>query len=145
MGKNQKLNVSVLTADSIMTTQVIKFNLHVRVRKAMETLLEKKISGAPVVDDSGKLVSVVSEADLMRFAAQGGLDHTLGAFNHGLVKTKDLVTVERQAPFSDVFKIFITKPIKRIIVVDEVGRLQGIIARSDVLRAFLESEDKPKD
>lgn len=123
-----------------MTTQVSSVTATMTVRDAILLLTSKKVSGAPVVDNMQVVVSVVSEGDLLKLAAAVGLDKTIGQCLDRLPKEKQLITARAQDTFTDVYKVFLTKPIHRIIVTDANGRLRGIVSRSNVLRVLV---DKP--
>ncbi|HEX4923038.1 MAG TPA: CBS domain-containing protein [Bdellovibrionales bacterium] len=137
-----KLAVRHLTAEKFMTSKVLCVTFAMTVEEVIQALLEHKISGAPVIDQAQRLVSVVSESDLIRFAASGGLKKTLQTFESKLVPTAKLVWVLRTDPFALVFKKFLEHKVRRILVTDGNGKVIGIISRSNVLRAFLESESK---
>ena len=73
----------------------------------------------------------------MQFSAMEEMDLTLRDVLHKLNTSKDLVTVEETESFTKVFKEFLTKPIRRVIVVDYLEKPIGIITRSTILRAFM--------
>ncbi len=139
----KKSGVSTLRIFEIMTPNPFSLNLTATLREIIKTFIEMKISGAPVVErGSLKVISVVSESDLMRFAAMGGLDQPLSGFIQKLVPAAQLVTVQAEDPFSEVFKRFLTKPVRRVLVVDKKMTLVGIVSRRDMIAAFLKSEEK---
>ena len=139
----KKSNVSTLHIVDIMTLKPTTVSLGDTLRAIITVFLDQKISGAPVVEKGSlKVLSVVSESDLMRFAALGSLDQTLSDFSGKLVPVAELVTVQKDDPFSEVFKRFLTKPVRRVLVVDKLGNLQGIVSRRDIIAAFLKSETK---
>ncbi len=126
--------------EQMMTSPVISFALTTTVKEAVYILLTRRISGAPILDQAGRLVTVVSEADLMKFSALGGLHNPISSFQDKLVPTASVVTVKATDTFKDVFKQLLTNPVRRVIVVDAVGRVQGIVSRANILKAFLRSE-----
>lgn len=126
--------------DQMMTSPVVSFVLTTTVKEAIYVLLTRRISGAPVLDQAGRLITVVSEADLMKFSALGGLHSPLLDFRDKLVPTASVVTVRPTETFKDVFKQLLTNPVRRVIVVDAVGKVQGIVSRANILRTFLQSE-----
>lgn len=93
------------------------------VREAITLLLDKAVSGVPVVDSSGKPMSVCSQIDLMKFAATGAMDSPLSLLMDKLVKQ------------------FLVKPVRRVLVVDDAGKLHGIVSRSTILKAFMDTAD----
>ena len=86
-----------------MTTQLIKINENQPVYEAINTLLSNKISGAPIIDDDGKLVGVLSEKDCLRIFANGSF-HALPASNVSDYMSKIVTTVQ---PETDVFQLLI--------------------------------------
>jgi predicted transcriptional regulator len=134
--------VASLKIRDIMTHAPIAVIYSDKIRAIMTLFIDKQISGAPVIEPAtGKVLSVVSEADLMKFAAlTHNLDEPLLTFKAKLPATEDLITVESEDPFSEVYKRFITKPVRRVIVIDKSKHLIGIVARRDILKAFLQSQ-----
>lgn len=137
LNKTQVPDVRALRVEEIMISEVHSVTMSTTVRHAIKLLLLKKISGAPIVDGVDHVLSVISESDLIKFAALGGLDKQLGEFESKLVSKSELVSVRKEDLFRDVFKQFITKPVRRVIVVDSDGKLQGLVSRSNILKAFL--------
>lgn len=142
----KKSSVSTLHIFEIMTPSPFAVTLGDSLRTIIKAFIEKKVSGAPVVEKGSlKVISVVSESDLMRFAALGGLDQPLSDFSQKLVPSGQLVTVQPNDPFSEVFKRFLTKPVRRVLVIDKQMNLVGIVSRRDMIAAFLKSEEKGED
>jgi len=136
---------SVMTARPIVAAETTGF------KEIAGLLAEHRISALPVVDDAGRLVGVVSEADLLLKEAFGPAEH------HQLVETgrtrrehakaaallaRDLmtspaVTIGADAPIAEAARVMHDRAVKRLPVVDEDGRVVGIVTRSDLLRVFL--------
>lgn len=149
-------------AKDIMTTDVITVSPQDDVEKMARLLLEHRISGLPVVDDSGKLVGVVTEADLVlrekhvrnpffvvlfdspiylenpnRFLED--IKRTAARKVGELMSTK-LYTVGPETTVTDVATMIAEKGINRVPVVDNDGKLIGIISRQDIIRASFSNE-----
>lgn len=119
-----------------MVVSLITFSPSMDVMQAIDVLVKNRVSGAPVVDDHGNLVGLLSEKDCMKVAIQAGYYEELG----GLVEdymTKNVVTVESESSVLDLAKMFLEKGPRRYPVVED-NRLVGQISRRDVLRAFME-------
>jgi len=116
-----------------MTTQLIKINENQPVYEAINTLLSNKISGAPVIDDNGKLVGVLSEKDCLRIFANGSF-HALPASNVSDYMSKIVTTVQPETDVFTVADIFLKHTYRRFPVVDG-DNLVGIISRRDILKA----------
>ena len=147
-----------MLAKEIMTEHVISVNPEASIRELAELLLEKRISGVPVVDDAGKLCGIVSEGDLMRKEIAPEMPDELcilGAviYYNGLQEYKDafrkfaamtakeimtekVLTVKANDDVSKVAKIMLNKHIKRLPVMDG-DKLVGIVSRSDIVKMLL--------
>ncbi len=148
-------NAAATVARDIMTTDIVTVGPDTPVAELAALLAGRGISGAPVVDSEGALLGLVTEGDLMRrLAAErdrppGWLAGLLGdgtelarrfARTHGQlagdVMTRDLATVGPDVPVADIARLFETRDIRRVPVV-EAGRLIGVVSRADLLRAIL--------
>ena len=141
-----------------MTKDVISVKPDASIRELAELLLAKRISGVPVVDDSGALRGIVSEGDLMRKEIAPEVPDELcilGAviYYNGLQEYKDafrkfsamtakeimtekVLTVKENDDVSKVAKIMLDKHIKRLPVMDG-DKLAGIVSRSDLVKMLL--------
>lgn len=138
-----------MQAKDIMTKEVIAVRPDTSVTDIAKKLLDARISAVPVVDDAGRVVGIVSEADLMRRAQQGRQRHwwlalvadSTAEFNRDLgTRARDLMTrevksVEENTPIAEVARLLEANRIKRVPVLRE-GRLVGIVSRADLLRAL---------
>lgn len=123
---------SVKVAD-YMSRKLITFRPETNVVEAMQTLLTHKISGAPVVDEAGALVGILSEVDLMKIIVQ---DSYYGE-SVGLVADYMHSPVESIDYDLDIYELagkFLASGRRRYPVVRD-GKLVGQISRRDVLRA----------
>jgi CBS domain-containing protein len=125
-----------------MTKNVFCLGSEVTVKEAIRIFVEKKISGAPVIlTKTGILLSLISEADLIRFAAMDGLNYPIYNFLEKLPKFVDLITVRANDSFGELFKKFLIKPVRRVLVVSDDGRVLGIVSRRDIMTAFVRESD----
>lgn len=136
-----KKGVALLTAKDIMTADTYSVTQDLTVQAVMKELIDRQISGAPIIDSMKNCISVVSEVDLMKFAAAGGIKRKIGEFMDKLVSPDKVLKVQKQDVFKDIFKHFLLNPVRRVIVVDSNNKVQGIISRRDILRAFLAVEE----
>lgn len=101
---------------------------------ALEALLHRGFSGAPVVDGDGRLLGVLSETDCMRVMASAAFH----AMPEGQVLEHMSSSVETISPDLDLFEVialFQQGTHRRLPVVAD-GRLLGLVTRRDVLRAL---------
>ncbi|MCH7655893.1 MAG: CBS domain-containing protein [Chloroflexi bacterium] len=92
-----------------------------------------KISGLPVVDSGRALVGIVTGFDLVR-ALRAGKDLAVTPVDE--LMSRDVITIEADAPVDDVMEVLERERILRVPVVAD-GRLVGVVSRSDVLEAAL--------
>jgi CBS domain-containing protein len=112
-----------VTAADIMTPDPLTFRPELSVHEAAQILFEHRISGAPVVDDQGRIVGIVSEYDLI--ARPGATVRE--------VMTRDVVMVPSDATLDRVRAILVMQRLKRVPVTSE-SRLVGLISRADMVR-----------
>lgn len=126
----------------LMTRTVLTVKKDLSVRKLVKLLEKNKITGAPVVDDDGKLIGIVSSTDVIR-----AIDHLIrvhvsideqkedkGMFNwvEGVMTSK-VITTSEDDDVQDVFRLMVERKIHRLPVVKD-GRPIGIISSLDACR-----------
>lgn len=124
----------MLTARDIMTEGVITIRPTGTIQEAIELLLAERISGLPVIDDRSRLVGIVTEFALLAVA----YDERVLTDTVSQHMTTDLLTVDAADPVRKVADLCVVHRVRRVPVMDQ-GKLVGLIARSDVLRAIYES------
>ncbi len=142
-----------MRAHQIMTKDVITVTPHTTIEKAAKIMLQTHVSGLPVVDDTGKLVGIVSERDFLRRGEIGtgrkrpawleffmGPGQAAAEFVHERgrkvedVMTRDPITVDEETPLEELVRLMEKHNIKRLPVMS--GRtLKGIVTRSNLLQA----------
>lgn len=145
----------------IMTSPVTTVTPETPVREALRVMLERRISGLPVVDAVGMLVGLVSEGDFLRRSELGTekkrswLDFLRGhgraaedyAHSHGRtvgeVMTREVVAISHNAPLEEAVALMEKRRVRRLPVTD--GDALGIVTRSDILRALLPKVEAPCD
>lgn len=117
-------------AKDIMNPSVITIGPNATVGEAIHILLEKRISGLPVVNDNGDLVGVITEFALLAAAYDGKVR------NDPVSKhmTKQVLAVDENASIQSIADMFIIHRVRRVPVM-QVNKLVGQISRRDVLRA----------
>lgn len=116
-----------------MTRHLVTFRAETDLFTAIHRLLEHRISGAPVVDDQGELIGLLSEGDCLRGILSGAYYEAIGG-TVGTYMTRTVETVSPETDIIDVSERFLRGRRRRMPVV-EGNRLIGQISRSDVLRA----------
>ena len=117
-----------------MAASLVVLQPDMEMLRAIHLFVENRISGAPVTDEHGNLVGVLSELDCMRVALNAGYYEQLGGQVHEYMST-DVRTVQADASILELAQMFLDSPYRRYPVLDN-NRLVGQISRRDVLRAL---------
>ena len=104
--------------------------------RAMREMLERRISGAPVVDAHGSLIGLLTQRDCLSVAFESSY-HGQPAGKVSEFMTREVETMDAALPLAAVIEHFYRSPHRRFPVV-EGNRLVGQISRQDVLRAFID-------
>ncbi len=134
-----KSNLPEITVEDIMTPIVFSVHVSMTIREAILVLVKHKVHGAPIIDSSNTVVSVISEGNLLKLASQKGTSETIGNCLLDLPSVKELITAKRTDSIQSVYKAFLTHSVHRIIVIDGTRKLQGIVSRSNVLRLLVQA------
>jgi len=127
----------MLRIADIMTSEVFTLPATCRADQAAWELSLRGYSGAPVRDDGGRLVGVLSRSDLADPERnQGPLD----AKEVLDLMTPAMFTLSPHAPVAQAVKLMVREAIHRVIVMDEDRQMVGIVTSSDVLHALLRGE-----
>jgi CBS domain-containing protein len=137
----------------VMTTRVIWVKKDATFREMAVALHENRVSAFPVVDDDGRVVGVVSEADLLTKEALDGETGVIVGVLHrrdqakargvtaGDLMTTAVVAVRPEDTVEHAAKLMYDRRVKRLPVTDAAGHLVGIISRADVLSVFGRSDE----
>ena len=117
-----------------MAASLVTFKPDMEMRLAISLLVEKRISGAPVVDDHGNLVGVLSEQDCMKVALSAGYFDDYAGQVKDYMSAK-VTTIDADTSILALAQLFIDSPFRRYPVMQN-NRLVGQISRRDVLRAL---------
>ncbi|MFF7274914.1 CBS domain-containing protein [Streptomyces griseorubiginosus] len=140
---------SPYTVSDVMTHTVVAVGSEAPFKEIAELLDQWKVSALPVLAGEGRVVGVVSEADLMakeefRDTEEGdpAERHKAGAVTAGELMSAPAVTVHADASLAEAARIMARRHVKRLPVVDGVGLLQGVVSRSDLLKVFLRDDEE---
>jgi predicted transcriptional regulator len=117
-----------------MARTLVTFKPDTAVLDAVHILVKNRIAGAPVVDDEGSLIGMLSELDCMKVALQAGYHGDYGGPVSDYM-SKGVETVNMDMSIIDLAQVFIDTSYRRFPVTDD-NRLVGQISRRDVLRAL---------
>ncbi len=143
------------TVADVMTKDVVAVTPATRFKEIAAAMERWKITAVPVIEGEGRVVGVVSEADLLpkeEFHAQrAGMIEQMRRLGDtakaGSVRAEELmtspaVTIRPDATLPQAARLMADRRIKRLPVVDADGTLQGIVSRADLLKVFLRSDDE---
>ncbi len=132
----KKSPIEQLLVENLMSTNLVTFSPEDSIDHVLEVLTKRKISGGPVVDESGDLVGIISEVDCLKEIIKGKYTNTPrfpGKVSEHM--TKDVITLTPGLSLFDAASKFLQLGIRRFPVLKD-GRLVGQISLSDVIRAF---------
>ena len=130
--------------EHIMVTEIRRVYPSMKLLEVAEFLILNRISGAPIVDRTDTLISIIGEGGILRLAASEGLDATIAHCLPKLPKASDIMTLKRNDTAIDAYKIFIKHPIHRIPIVDSQAKLLGLISRGTIVRMFIEAHHQKR-
>ncbi|GAA4473898.1 CBS domain-containing protein [Phytohabitans houttuyneae] len=140
------------TVADVMTTDVVTVNEQAPYREIVDLLATRQISAVPVVDDFDRVLGVVSEADLLHKIETEGHPDARRVFEGRrrrarrtkatAVVARDLMTVPAVTVMPHTLipaaaRRMDTEHVKRLPVINDLGRLVGIVTRSDLLKVHL--------
>ncbi|MBW4522063.1 MAG: CBS domain-containing protein [Scytolyngbya sp. HA4215-MV1] len=146
------------TVADIMTRDPITVGIDTSLGDVIKILAERRISGLPVIDSTGKLVGIVSETDLM-WRESGAtpppyimlLDSVIYLENPGRyerelhkvlgqtageVMSKNPITITPEKPLRDAAHLMHERNVHRLPVIDTKGSVIGVLTRGDIVRAM---------
>jgi CBS-domain-containing membrane protein len=144
---------SVMTARPVVATETTGF------KEIAGLLVEHRISALPVLDEAGRLVGVVSQADLLLKETFAAADHRhllesdrrrrerakAGALLARDLMTAPAVAIGPSALITEAARLMHDKKVKRLPVVDEDGQVIGIVTRGDLLTVFLRPDSQIRE
>ncbi len=128
----------MLTAKDVMNGDVIAVKKNTSILRAMELMLEKKISGMPVVEDDMTLVGVITEMDVVNLAYN--IIYDAGNLDNKRVRhfmTERVVSFDKDDNLFDVCD-FLAKNLFRRVPITSAGKVVGIISVPDIIKYILQ-------
>jgi len=146
-----------LTVRDVMTSTVVTVVDSAPFKEVVRLMQVHGVSALPVVDAQGRLVGIVSEADLLPKEASetDGEHHLFGTRRKRAAKAAGLVAfqlmsapvaaVGPDATLREAARLILERKVKRLPVVDGGGRIIGIVSRADLLKVFLRPDSEILD
>lgn len=145
----------------VMTRQIVTARPEMTLRDLALLLSEHRISGVPVVDASGTIVGIVSEADILvkergPAPSHGGLSWVFGeraapdelrhhaATTVGQAMTSPAICIDHERPLSEAAALMLDRNVNRLPVMEN-ALLVGIVTRADLVRAYVRRDDEARE
>lgn len=142
-----------------MASEVISVRRETTLRDAALLMVDRGISGLPVIDDDGTLVGVMSEGDFLRKELDRGdlmgrgllgvlfepRESLAEAEVVGEVMSDNVFTIDPEASLVEAARTMTTHGVKRLPVVTRQGKLVGVISRHDIVAAFTRPDELIED
>lgn len=138
----------------IMTKEVISIKPEDNAYDALGLLFKIQISGLPMIDAQGKLLGMFTEKEVLAYILPSYIDKVgrfiyeenpkstkkkfaeLNTMKAIQLMRKDVVTTTEDTTLCEVSRVMLTQKARRLPVVDKSGKVVGIVARCDILKAF---------
>jgi CBS domain-containing protein len=154
------------TVKDVMTTQVVAVQEDATFHEVAKIIIDKGVSGVPVLGADGRVVGVVSEGDLLhkeefkeryyregyrptigarlrhRLGAEGDTRRKAAAKTAGELMTSPAFVTTPGSPVVVAARIMDRHGVKRLPVVDAEGKLMGIVSRRDLIRVFVRTDEE---
>lgn len=139
----------------IMAREVTSISPDTNAKEALALLLKMQISGLPVISKDGKLMGVFTEKDILihilpsyvekvgNFVYEENPKSIKNKFQDLLnlsvsrLMRKDVITVDENMSLCEVARLMLTQKVRRIPVLDKENMVVGIVAREDVIKAYV--------
>jgi CBS domain-containing protein len=116
-----------MIARDIMTRKVYTIFPEASVQEVAQLLSRKSISGVPVVDNNGKMIGIVTEADIIGKVNREGL-------RVADIMSLEIIAVDEETRVGEIAMLLTERKIKRVPVMQN-GKLVGIVCRADIVQA----------
>jgi CBS domain-containing protein len=145
----------------IMVKDVASISPETGADEALVLLEKMQIRGLPVIDENSKLVGMFTEKDILSYILPSYIEKVgrfiyeenpkstkkkfmeLNKIKVRQLMRKDVVTTTEETTLCEAARIMLTQKARRIPVIDKSGRVVGIVARCDILKAFAKETGKP--
>lgn len=148
------------TVSDVMTNQVHVAGPLTPFKRLVQLIEENRVSAIPIVDEQGVPIGIVSESDLLLKERRHELE-TKPSRMHPLrqreqrakasgvvaseIMTSPPITVRSEITLPKAARVMQERNIRRLVVVDERGKIVGIVSRSDLLQVFLRTDEELRD
>ncbi|MFI8992577.1 CBS domain-containing protein [Streptomyces sp. NPDC053542] len=145
---------SMHTVSDVMTQTVVAVGSDATFKEIVKTMDQWKVSALPVLAGEGRVIGVVSEADLLPKEEFRDSDPSrseqirrladlakAGGLTAGELMTSPAVSIHANATLAQAARAMAVRKVKRLPVVDDAGLLVGVVSRADLLKVFLRKDE----
>ncbi len=135
--KPKEVKMPPILVSDHMAKRLTTFKPDQSINEVIETLLSKRISGAPVVNDENELIGVISEGDCLKEVVKGKYDNLpilAGKVSEHM--STQVVSISSETNIFEAANMFLGRRIRRFPVVKD-GKLIGQISQKDIMKAVL--------
>jgi len=125
------------TVADFMVTDIVTLPMALEINHAVSILLNRRISGAPVLDETGELAGILTKKDCFKAALNANYYKQWGGTVADYMTAK-VVPMDADLDIVSAAEMFLSLPYRLFPVLAE-GQLAGLISRSDLLQAFVDT------
>ncbi len=118
-----------------MSSEILSCQKSTTVEEALKMMINNRITGMPVVDESGKMIGMISETDMIHMFAKVG-NPTAEFFASPIEFREKFTSIKSTTGLAEIMETFISTRTRRLPVIDDDNRLVGIVSKRDLMRIF---------
>ena len=130
-----------LQAEQFMQDNVFFYQTEDTGETLAQVMTEGGFGSVPVLDKDRRLIGIVTEFDLLKTLME---EKSLSDVNAGELMTPTPITVGPNTPTMEIIRLLEEKHLIRLPVVDEEGKLLGVVSRRDILQGYLKATTPTK-
>lgn len=127
----------MLRAADVMSKNLVQLSARDSMTKAAEVMIHHHVTGAPVVNEVGQCIGVLSATDFLRHEQVGGDDDLVRAYMSPGVKIASPIT-----SLVDVARVMCKYHLHRVMVLDHGERLVGVVSSLDIVAALIKAVEE---
>ncbi|MEM4047518.1 MAG: CBS domain-containing protein, partial [Metallosphaera sp.] len=116
---------------NIISKRLISLKPNMTLKEAAGILYSAGIRGAPVLDDNSNVTGIITTADLMRAFYDGNLNALVSDY-----MKRDVITIKEDDDIMEAVKKMVTYNVGRLLVMDAINRVTGMVTRTDILKSI---------
>ncbi|MBU5682610.1 MAG: CBS domain-containing protein [Candidatus Aenigmarchaeota archaeon] len=135
-----------MKAKDIMSKNIIFARPDETIKEVSLKMLKNKISGLPIIDNSGKIVGIISQTDIVKLSEKYDEKELEKLKVNEIIKGKrKLIAARENTSIKRLIKLMIKHDISRIPIVDKEYKVIGIVSKLDILKIFYKEEKEERE